>query len=45
MARNPKDVLVSFYYHHKLMKMPGYNGNLETFVDYFMNNQGIYNGL
>ncbi|XP_045029307.1 sulfotransferase 1E1 isoform X1 [Daphnia magna] len=37
VARNPKDVMVSYYHHHKLMKMPSYSGDFETFVNYFMN--------
>jgi hypothetical protein len=40
VARNPKDVIVSFYHHHKLMKMQGCDGNLENFADYFMKDQG-----
>ena len=41
MARNPKDVIVSFYHHHKLMKMQGFSGgSLENFADFFMKDQG-----
>ncbi|EFX63192.1 hypothetical protein DAPPUDRAFT_268909 [Daphnia pulex] len=42
VARNPKDVIVSFYHHHKLMKMQGCDGNLENFADYFMKDQVIF---
>lgn len=38
VARNPKDVAVSFYYHHKLLRGVSYTGDLETFVKYFMKN-------
>ncbi len=41
VARNPKDVIVSFFYHHKLMKMQGFVGELENFADYFMQDKGI----
>ena len=41
VARNPKDVIVSFYHHHKLMKMQGFSGgSLENFADFFMKDQG-----
>ncbi len=38
MARNTKDeIFVSFYRHHKLMKMQGFSDeNLENFADLFM---------
>lgn len=42
MARNPKDVIVSFYFHHKLIRVHDYQGTLEEFVQYFTNNQIIY---
>ena len=54
MARNTKDeIFVSFYRHHKLMKMQGFSDeNLENFADLFMkdffanNNQDItFNSL
>lgn len=41
VARNPKDVIVSYYYHHKLLKMHGFQGDLEEFAEYFMNDEGI----
>lgn len=37
VARNPKDALVSYYHHNKLIKLHDYRGNLETFAEYFMN--------
>lgn len=44
VARNPKDVIVSFYFHHKLfIKAHGYTGDLETFAKLFMEDKGISN--
>lgn len=40
VARNPKDVIVSYYFHHKLIKSHGYTGNMEEFAKYFMNDEG-----
>ena len=40
VARNPKDVIVSFYYHHKLIKNHNFAGTLEEFADYFMRDLG-----
>ena len=42
VARNPKDVLVSYYYHHILITMVSYAGDLESFAEYFMNDQRKY---
>ena len=40
MGRNPKDVIVSYYYHHKLIKVHGYTGTMDKFAEYFMNDEG-----
>ncbi len=40
VARNPKDAIVSFFYFHKLVKLCYFSGEMEQFVDYFINNQG-----
>jgi hypothetical protein len=40
VARNPKDVIVSYYYHHKLIKLQSYTGTLDDFAEYFMNDEG-----
>ena len=40
--RNPKDTVVSFYYHQKLMKISGYTGDFPAFFDLFMDNLIIY---
>jgi sulfotransferase len=40
VARNPKDAIVSLFYFHKLVNLCTYTGDLETFVDYFIENKG-----
>lgn len=40
VARNPKDAIVSFFYFHKLVKLCYFAGEMEQFVDYFINDQG-----
>jgi len=35
VARNPKDVVVSFYNFHKSNEVLGFNGNFETFAQFF----------
>lgn len=41
VARNPKDVIVSYYYLYKLYKVVhDYQGSLEQFADYFMDDEG-----
>lgn len=42
VARNPKDTIVSFYHHQKLVKSQSYQGNMEEFVQYFMDNEVLY---
>ncbi|KAG7208936.1 hypothetical protein KM043_015114 [Ampulex compressa] len=37
VARNPKDVAVSFYHLNKAIKTQGYQGDFATFWDYFQN--------
>ena len=39
VARNPKDVMVSYYHHHKLIRAHGFSGNLANIAERFMNNQ------
>ena len=39
VARNPKDAIVSFFYFHKLVKLCYYAGEMDDFVDYFINNK------
>ena len=40
--RNPKDTVVSYYHHEKLMKGHGYAGDFPTYFDLFMDNLVIY---
>ncbi|KAK4026522.1 hypothetical protein OUZ56_015517 [Daphnia magna] len=42
VARNAKDAIVSFYHHHKLVKLHDFQGNLEEFADYFMEDEVLY---
>nr|CAH0102991.1 unnamed protein product [Daphnia galeata] len=42
VARNPKDAIVSFYHHHKLIKAHDYKGDLEEFAQYFMDDEIVY---
>ena len=38
--RNPKDVIVSYFHHHKLFNRHGFLGDVELFAQYFMNDEG-----
>ena len=40
--RNPKDTVVSFYHHEKLVKIHGYTGDFPTYFDLFMDNLLFY---
>ena len=40
--RNPKDTLVSYYHHEKLLKMNGYVGDFPTYFDLFMDGLTVY---
>nr|CAH0100697.1 unnamed protein product [Daphnia galeata] len=42
VARNPKDVIVSYYYHHRLIKFHYFDGDLESFAHRFMQDQVFY---
>ena len=37
IARNPKDVIVSYYHLNKLYRTQGFVNDFETFFDYFTN--------
>ena len=39
VARNPKDVIVSYFHHHKLFVEHDFKGNMEEFAEYFMNDE------
>ncbi len=45
MARNPKDVIVSYYFHHKLIKLHGFTGTMDEFAEFFMDDEGIKKAL
>ena len=34
--RNPKDVITSFFHFHKLFRVCEFNGDMELFAQYFM---------
>jgi len=38
VARNPKDVAVSFYHLNRLIRTQGYRGDFPRYWDYFENN-------
>ena len=40
--RNPKDTVVSYYHHEKLLKSHGYAGDFPTYFQLFMDNLVIY---
>lgn len=37
LARNPKDVAVSFFHLNRLIRTQGYNGDFQTYWNYFQN--------
>lgn len=45
VARNPKDVIVSYYYFHKMMDFTKFTGDLDTFAEYFMEDKGSQNRM
>lgn len=42
VARNPKDVAVSFFHLNRLIKTQGYSGDFDKYWDYFENNLRKY---
>lgn len=42
VARNPKDVMVSYYHFHKASKYQSFTGNFEQFVHYFLNDESKF---
>ena len=42
VARNPKDVIVSYFHHHQLFKAHMFTGDLERFAQYFMEDEGVF---
>jgi hypothetical protein len=39
VARNPKDVIVSYFYHHKLIQFHNFTEDVEKFARYFMDDE------
>ncbi|KAK7076218.1 hypothetical protein SK128_005423 [Halocaridina rubra] len=42
VARNPKDVVISFYHHSRMFKNHNYEGTFKDFVKYFTDDDLIY---
>ncbi|KAK3894514.1 hypothetical protein Pcinc_001767 [Petrolisthes cinctipes] len=42
VARNPKDMVVSFYHFYKVFKLFYYKGSLDTFIKLFMDNDVVF---
>lgn len=42
VARNPKDVAVSFYHLNRLIRTQGYRGDFSKYWDYFERNLSEY---
>lgn len=45
VARNPRDVAVSWYYLHKMHPLVGFSGDFECFVKLFMDGMSKFNSL
>jgi len=41
VARNPKDVIVSYYHFHKLMAIQQFTGDFDTFVELFIKDESM----
>ncbi|KAK4307671.1 hypothetical protein Pmani_020580 [Petrolisthes manimaculis] len=42
VARNPKDMVVSFYHFYKVIKVFDYKGSMDTFIELFKDNDVVY---
>ncbi|KAK4304354.1 hypothetical protein Pmani_023682 [Petrolisthes manimaculis] len=42
MARNPKDVAISFHHHCRISRFARYAGSFEDFIQYFLKGQVLY---
>ena len=40
VARNPKDAIVSFFYHQKNIGKHDFQGDIEDFANHFLNDEG-----
>ena len=47
MTRNPKDAIVSNYFHNKMLNVHNFKGTLDQFAQYYMDDEGtlIYQWL
>jgi len=42
VVRNPKDVIVSYFHHHKIINFHNFTGDIDKFAEYFMNDEVYY---
>merc|ERR1712137_475305 len=42
VARNPKDVIVSYFHHHQIVSVQNFTSDIEKFAEYFMNDELYY---
>lgn len=42
VARDPRDVVVSYYHHHRMWATHGYRGDFKKFFDFFVNEQVMW---
>jgi len=42
VARNPKDVIVSYFHHHQIVSVQNFTSDIEKFAEYFMNDERTY---
>ncbi|XP_071514793.1 sulfotransferase 1C4-like [Panulirus ornatus] len=42
LARNPKDVVVSYLHHSRILRLHGYTGSMDQFVQYFVDDDLVY---
>ncbi|KAK7082357.1 Sulfotransferase (sult) [Halocaridina rubra] len=42
VVRNPKDVIISYHHHSRIISLHGFIGKFEDFVQYFVNDDLVY---
>ncbi|KAG0723682.1 Sulfotransferase 1A1 [Chionoecetes opilio] len=42
VARNPKDMVVSYHHHSRIINVHGFDGTLDDFVQYFVDDDLVY---
>ncbi|XP_068220087.1 luciferin sulfotransferase-like [Palaemon carinicauda] len=42
VTRDPRDVVVSYYHHHRMWATHGYSGDFKKFFDFFINEQVMW---